>query len=84
MQNKAKSTPFHMIEVSNTLFIVKVTFNYLLLYLVQRLNAFQEKLFDILIQIFRNLLKFPRSWIAKIATFFMSVHNLSNLMLSFE
>ena len=61
-----------MNEFSNTLIIDEVAFIYLCVHLFHRLNAFMQKLIDFLIQIFRNLQNFPRSWIARIATFFMS------------
>ena len=66
-----------MIEVSNTLFIVLVHFIYLLGRLFARLNVFLQKQFDIPTQIFPNLQHFPRPWIAKIASFFMSASRMS-------
>ena len=59
-------------EASNILLMVVVPFIYLLGYWFHPLNALLKKLFDILIQIFRNLQNFPWSWIARIATFSMS------------
>ena len=46
-QNNSKNTPLHMIEVSNTLFIVLVYFIYLLRHLSAHLYAVLQKLFYI-------------------------------------
>ena len=64
-----KYPPSHMIEGSNTFLRVWIHFIYLLGHLLALMNAFLQKLFDILIQIFCNLQKFLQSWIVKIATF---------------
>ena len=44
--------------------------------LYARLNAFMQKLLDILIQIFRSMQNFLQSWIDKINTFSMSEQSI--------
>ena len=53
-QNKAKATHLHIIEFSNTLYMI-VLFIYMLVHLFTHLVALLQNIFDILIQIFRNL-----------------------------
>ena len=72
LQYCAKDTTLNIIEVLNTLLMVVYPFIYLLGHLFHNLNAFLLELFDILIQIFRNLQNLPRSWIAKVTIFSMS------------
>ena len=80
-KKRQNNSRLHMIEAWKRLFMVVVPFIYLIGRLFALLNVFQERIFDILIQIFRNLQNFPQSWITKIPTFFMSVrHTTLNLV----
>ena len=69
---RQKMPTLNISEGSNTIVVVFVHLIHLSGYLIANLNAFLQKLLDILIQIFTNLQSFQWSCIAMIAAFSIS------------